>query len=498
MAHPNPTASTAGVTAVTAAIETHSIDHVPHAERHGRVRDLGALWFVSNVNLTGMATGIAVMAVGASLFWSIVATVLGSLFGSFFMAFHSAQGPQLGLPQLVQSRPQFGYLGAALTVYVFAFVNYVAYNTSDALLSGGALHQVFGIPPVVGYLLAALVAAAIALFGYRWIHTVNKWLAIPIVVLLVLMTLAAFVSPKLDASVLAPGRFELAPFMTVFVVVAGFQLGWAPYVSDYSRYLPATVGVRATFWWTYLSSAVSAVWVFVIGAVAAAIAPKADPVTAFMILGNALFPGFGTVVIVVLMLGLLSIMAINQYGGSLTLISILDTFTKIRTTRALRTATILAMTAIVFGISQFVGLDRFNAFYGNALIFLAYIFTPWTAINLVDYFFVRKGRYVMSEIFNPRGIYGRWGWRGTLAYVITIVVMVPFMVTAPFTGFIAVAAQGVDYSMFVGLPLAGVLYWLFTRNLDLAKEDEMVDAEGILTAHGGPAADEPVPADLTS
>jgi hypothetical protein len=82
--------------------------------------------------------------------------------------------------------------------------------------------------------------------------------------------------------------------------------------------------------------------------------------------------------------------------------------------------------------------------------------------------------------------------------VITIVVMVPFMVTAPFTGFIAVAAQGVDYSMFVGLPLAGVLYWLFTRNLDLAKEDEMVEAEGILTGHGGPAADDLVPADLTS
>ena len=41
--------------------------------------------------------------------------------------------------------------------------------------------------------------------------------------------------------------------MTVFVIVAGFQLGWAPYVSDYSRYLPADVGVRSTFWWTYLS-----------------------------------------------------------------------------------------------------------------------------------------------------------------------------------------------------------------------------------------------------
>ena len=80
-------------------IELHSIDYVPAAERHGTVRQLGALWFTSSVNLTGLATGITTEAAGAGLVWTLVATVLGSLFGTFFMAFHSAQGPQLGLPR---------------------------------------------------------------------------------------------------------------------------------------------------------------------------------------------------------------------------------------------------------------------------------------------------------------------------------------------------------------------------------------------------------------
>ena len=122
-------------------IEQRSIDWVPNEERHGRASHLGAIWFVGNINLTAMATGVAALSIGASLFWTIVATVIGSLFGTFFMAFHSAQGPQLGLPQLVQSRPQFGYIGAALTVWVFALINYVAYNTSDALLSGAAMNS---------------------------------------------------------------------------------------------------------------------------------------------------------------------------------------------------------------------------------------------------------------------------------------------------------------------------------------------------------------------
>jgi len=37
-----------------------------------------------------------------------------------------------------------------------------------------------------------------------------------------------------------------------------------------------------------------------------------------------------------------------------------------------------------------------------------YFFIPWTAVNLVDYFLVRKGHYAIGEIFRPDGIYGRW------------------------------------------------------------------------------------------
>jgi len=61
--------------------------------------------------------------------------------------------------------------------------------------------------------------------------------------------------------------------------------------------------------------------------------------------------------------------------------------------------------------------------------------------------------------------------------------MVPFMVTTPFVGFIAAKLDSVDYSLFVGLPVAAVLYLVLCRSLDLAKERDMVRAEGILTVH---------------
>jgi NCS1 family nucleobase:cation symporter-1 len=464
-------------------VETRSVDFVPHAERFGKSRDLRNVWFVGNVNLTAMATGVVALSLGANLIWTVIAVVAGSLFGTFFMAFHSAQGPQLGLPQLVQSRAQFGYIGAALTVWIFALANYIAYNTSDAILSGSAMNQIFKIPAELGFFFAAVIATVIAIYGYSQIHFVNKILYWPSMIALGLMTIGVVVRGKFPEGAFDLSNFQLAPTMTAFVIIAGFQLGWAPYVSDYSRYLPAKEGVRATFHSTYWASALSGVWVFGLGALASGPNGDLTPVEAFKAVGDSIFNGFGTVLLILLLAGLLIVMSVNAYGGSLTLISMLDSFKSVKPTKKLRVAALLVMGLTVWGIAQFVGEARFNTFYGNALVFLAYLFTPWTAVNLVDYFFVRKGVYVIGEIFKKDGIYGRWGWRGNTAYIIGLAAMVPFFVTTPYVGPIAKSLGSVDYSLFVGLPVSAIAYLILSKGLDLKKEAAMAAAEGNLTKH---------------
>lgn len=464
-------------------VETRSVDFVPHAERFGKSRDLGNVWFVGNVNLTAMATGVVALSLGGNLIWTVIAVVLGSLFGTFFMAFHSAQGPQLGLPQLVQSRAQFGYIGAALTVWIFALANYIAYNTSDAILSGSAMHEIFKIPAEVGFFIAAVIATVIAIYGYAQIHFVNKVLFWPSIIALGAMTIGVLVRGSFPAGAFDLSNFQLAPFMTAFVIIAGFQLGWAPYVSDYSRYLPASEGVRSTFKATYIASALSGVWVFGLGALASGPNGELTPVAAFKEVGDSIFAGFGTILLIILLVGLLVVMAVNAYGGSLTLISMTDSIKKVNPTKNARLVALIIMGVTVWGIAQFVGEARFNTFYGNALVFLAYLFTPWTAVNLVDYFLVRKGVYVIGEIFKKDGIYGRWGWRGNTAYIIGFVTMIPFFVTTPFVGPIAKSLGSVDYSLFVGLPVSAIAYLILARGLDLKKEAAMAAAEGNLTKH---------------
>jgi len=116
--------------------------------------------------------------------------------------------------------------------------------------------------------------------------------------------------------------------------------------------------------------------------------------------------------------------------------------------------------------------------YNNFLVLLIYFLTPWTAVNLVDFYFIRRGDYAITEIFKPNGIYGRWNWRGLVAYFAGFAVMIPFFsIGTFFVGSVAKAANGADFSIFIGLPFSAVLYYLLARRQDLSEERRLAASE---------------------
>src|SRR5580692_11190687 len=153
-------------------IEKRSIDYVPIAERHGKVWHLWPVWFSGDAHLATVATGVVGVALGGNLVWMAIAVTLGSAFGTFFMAFHSTQGPQLGLPQMIQSRPQFGYVGAML-VWGVALICYIGYNAFNDVLAAQAVHQLADTPfpgASATIIVFSIVAVSLAAIGYDWIH----------------------------------------------------------------------------------------------------------------------------------------------------------------------------------------------------------------------------------------------------------------------------------------------------------------------------------------
>ena len=456
-------------------IEVRSIDYVPLNERHGKVWSQGPLWFMSNAQIATLAVGTFSITGGGNLIWSMLAIIGGVLFGTFFMAFHSAQGPQLGLPQMIQSRPQFGYVGALL-VWAFAYLQYAGFNIFNTILAGDALSSTIHGPSKMWIVVATVVAAVVALVGYDLIHGVERWLTAGFLIIFGLLTIGVCTLPY-PAGSFDLGDFKWTPFLIQFGAVAGYQISWAIYVSDYSRYLPPSVTVRLTFLWTYWGSALGAIWLMCLGAALAAWAgANFDTIASIKEAGDHVFSGFGAIALVFSTLGLISVTALNMYGGSLTLISAIDSFKKVRPTSTVRIVTI-AVTAVLSLIPALLIGANFLTNFQDFLLLVLYLFIPWTAVNLVDYYVVRRGHYAIAEIFNPHGMYRRWGWRGITSYLVGFAVMLPFLSTSKYTGFVASALNGADISMFVGLPVAGILYWVLAKSIDVEGETRIAQAE---------------------
>jgi nucleobase:cation symporter-1, NCS1 family len=56
--------------------------------------------------------------------------------------------------------------------------------------------------------------------------------------------------------------------------------------------------------------------------------------------------------------------------------------------------------------------------------------------------------------------------------------MIPFFsVGTLFTGFVAKKLDGADISLFIGLPVSAILYYVFSRSIDVAAETVVAEQE---------------------
>ena len=444
-------------------IEKHTIGYVPENERHGKVRDLFTLWFGGNIAPLPIVTGaLGVQIYHLNLMWGIVAIIVGQALGGILMALHSAQGPQMGIPQMIQSRAQFGSWGALL-VTVIAGIMYVGFFASNIVLAGKSLHGVeSSIPVPAGIVIGALGSGLIGIIGYRFIHVLNRigtWvLGIGIAV-----GFGYIVTHVQSTDFLTRGGFNFAGWLATVSLSALWQIAFAPYVSDYSRYLPKNVGVASTFWATYLGCVLGSTLAFVFGAVAVLAVPAgADTMDAVKASTGAI----GPFMLVLFLLSVISHNALNLYGAVLSVITSLQTFAYrwIPTAKSRAVLSIIILTACCFAA---VGASKdFVGHFVDLVLALLVVLVPWTAINLIDFYVIHKGQYDVRSIFRvDGGIYGRFNPQALIAYAVGILVQIPFMNTPMYVGSFSAHLDGADLSWLVGIIVTTPLYlWLATRD----------------------------------
>ena len=113
-----------------------------------------------------------------NLFWAIVAIVIGSVAGGVLTALHAVQGPRLGVPQMIQSRGQFGfYFGVVL--FLMGIVLDVGYMGGGLVVGAESLQGVIpGLPIQAWIVIFAVPCIVLAIWGYRLIHAVQPYLVV--------------------------------------------------------------------------------------------------------------------------------------------------------------------------------------------------------------------------------------------------------------------------------------------------------------------------------
>ena len=79
------------------------------------------------------------------------------------------------------------------------------------------------------------------------------------------------------------------------------------------------------------------------------------------------------------------------------------------------------------------------------------VFTPWSAINLVDYYLISRERFDIPALYDPAGRYGGWNAVALGSYALGVLIQIPFLAQKLYTGPITGLLGGADISWIVGL-----------------------------------------------
>jgi NCS1 family nucleobase:cation symporter-1 len=450
------------IKAVPGSIEVRSIDYVPAEERHGGLASQFTLWLAANLQITAIVTGALAVVFGGDVFWSLVALLSGQLIGGAVMALHAAQGPQLGLPQMISCRVQFGVYGAIIPIVAVCLM-YIGFSASGCVLAGQAVGQLLGVDDVLGIEIFSFLIVIVTLFGYRFIHMLGRIASVVGIAAFVYMFSKLFETHEVSA-LLAERHFSASKFLLAMSLSASWQIAYGPYVADYSRYLPRDTSVDGIFAAVGLGSVIGSQISMTFGVFAAALAGKQfahHEVPYIVNLGST--AKVAGLLYFSIAFGKVTVTSLNAYGSFMSIATMVSGFRRgLRISVQHRFLYIVAMvgaSALLALSGRHSFLQSFEAF----ILCLLAVFTPWSAINLIDYYCFTRSRYDVPALSDPNGRYGRWNMTGIAIYLIGILIQVPFLSTAFFTGPLVETLGGVDISWIVGLLVPGFLYFVFGR-----------------------------------
>jgi len=449
-------------------IEKRGIEFIPDAERHSKPREMGFVFFGTQMTYGSIVIGALPVAFGLGWLGAFTSILIGMVIGSLLVAGMAVMGPRAGTNSTVTSGAFFGirgrYVGSFITQVIdLGYFAMVLWISAPPLVQAG--HLLFGLPTgqtplTVALLFLAVVVLSLGIFGHATLVAGERFAAWS--GLLGLLVLTGFCLPHAapHGTPLVLGGWWPSWALAVTVTIAN-AISYAPFVGDYARYIPSATPSRRVFHWPFWGMVLGCLIACGCGAVIGfAVSDPFDP-TAQMLL-----PLPHGLILPLVLIGFIANAAnggMVVYNGMLDLQAVLWRLSRVQVG--------LIFSAIGLTLA-YLGLIVFNA--ASAILALCSIVTvlvtPWSIINVLGY--LRHGRrFAVSDLqaFESRGPRGRYWYAGgfnpaaVLSWLAAIVVGLLFSDTAFFAGPLAHLAHGVDLSFVSAAVLGGALYLLLDR-----------------------------------
>jgi nucleobase:cation symporter-1, NCS1 family len=460
------------------SIETHGIDAIPDAERHGSPRDLFWIWFAANISVLSVTYGgFLVIFYGLNLWQAVVAAIVGVIVSFLLVGFISLAGKRGGAPTLVLSRAPFGVVGNALPTVV-SYVTLVGFAIILTSLATLAVQTVLGrlgmstnkATLAIGFVIIAALAVAISLLGHATIQRVQTWFTIAFGVLSIVFI--GLEVGKVDwhkVAALPQGSLLAGLIGGISIIMAGTGITWTNAAADYSRYLPRNARSGQVVWWTVFGAGLPLIILIVFGSLLAAdnssVATSSNPVG---VLAVPLPTWFLVPYLLTAVGGLVAEVLMSSYSGGLNLLTM-----GLRVARY-KSIVIDSVLLVVGSVYILFFAPSFFAPFEGFLFTVGVPLAAWAAIFLVDLWLLRGGGYSGQDLHHVHGRYGAVNAAGVGSLVLATAVGWGLVTsTSPvfsWVGYLLRFAGGTkgaigasSIGLLIGFALAGIVYAVFAR-----------------------------------
>jgi len=443
--------------------EYAAIEPVPEEARVLHFADMVATWIGANANNGTWYVGGVVA--GAAFSGAIFTTVVSNPIAYVVMALIGLIGFNVGISTMALTRPAFGIKGSILpsVLNTLQFIGWTAVNTFIGAISISFLCRdllgwpAYGEEKAVPTMLFGIVLMSILHFlsiitGHRSVRTVERVGVVLILILGVWESVAVFSHISLrEIMMWHPPAGKLMPIGSAMDAMVAFSLGWVPAIAEFTRYcrtkasatIAPMIGANlGLFWFAFVG---------IVGTIATSISSgvydpnNSDPSTIVSKLG------LGVVAFLVIILTSTTANAVNLMAAGVSLTNITKS---LKALPAIWCATIVS--ALVTVIPLFL-----TSFLHAFILFLDYIgmvFGPLLSIVIVDYYILRKGDYIASDLDDKEGRYCYWKGYNITTFIVWLAGIAIFLLARKQPVF--TSSIGATYPAMLA---TGLLYYLAGR-----------------------------------